>query len=124
MQYPLALACSLTFDLGLRCTFRWVFIWVFITADVSKEILHVGANFLKHYGLSVNVHCMRSQCLSDSLTHLRVQSFTSFVTSSIVLSLLPLHVVCKTQIGLCKNFNGLSSNGPFRFILWNAVPTP
>ena len=71
---------SLTLDLGLRRTFRWVF----IIADVSKPIL--GADFLKHYGLLVD---MRSQRLTDSLTQLKVQGMTSSVTSSLVISLLP-----------------------------------
>ena len=71
---------SLTLDLGLRRTFRWVF----IIADVSKPIL--GADFLKHYGLLVD---MRSQRLTDSLTQLKVQGMTLSVTSSLVLSLLP-----------------------------------
>ena len=71
---------SLTLDIGLRRTFRWVF----IVADVSKPIL--GADFLKHYGLLVD---MRSQRLTDSLTQLKVQGMTSSVTSSLVLSLLP-----------------------------------
>ena len=72
--------CSLTLDLGLRRTFRWVF----VIADVSKAIL--GADFLKHYGLSVD---MRSQRLIDSSTQLKVRGTTSSVTSSLVLSLLP-----------------------------------
>ena len=72
--------CSLTLDLGLRRTFRWVF----IIADVSKPIL--GADFLKHFGLLVD---MRAQRLTDSATQLKVQGITSSVASSFVLSLLP-----------------------------------
>ena len=72
--------CSLTLDLGLRRTFRWVF----IIADVSKPIL--GADFLKHFGLLVD---MRAQRLTDSVTQLKVQGITSSVASSLVLSLLP-----------------------------------
>ena len=72
--------CSLTLDFGLRRQFRWVF----VIADVSKPIL--GADFLKHYGLLVD---MRAQRLTDSVTHLKVQGMTSSVTSSLVLSLLP-----------------------------------
>ena len=67
---------SLTLDLGLQRAFRWVF----IIADVSKPIL--GADFLKHYGLLVD---MRSQCLTDSVAQLKVQHTTSSVTSSLVL---------------------------------------
>ena len=79
---------SLTLDLGLRRTFRWVF----IIADVSKPIL--GADFLKHYGLLVD---MRSQRLTDSLTQLKVQGMTSSVTSSLVLSLLPQQPVTEYE---------------------------
>ena len=70
---------SLTLNLGLRHTFRWVF----TITDVSKAIL--GADFLKHYDLYVD---MKSHCLLDPLTHLKVQSIVSSVTSSLVLSLL------------------------------------
>ena len=80
--------CSLTLDLGLRRTFRWVF----IIADISKPIL--GADFLKHYGLLVD---MRSQRLTDSLTQLKVQGMTSSVTSSLVLSVLPKQPVSKYE---------------------------
>ena len=72
--------CSLTLDLGLRRTFRWIF----IIADVAKPVL--GADFLQHYGLTVD---MRTQRLTDRLTQLRVQGIASSVTSSLVLSLLP-----------------------------------
>ena len=75
---------SLTLDLGLRCTFRWVY----IIADISKPIL--GADFLKHYGLLVD---MRLQRLTDSLTQLKVQGKLSQVTSSLVLSQLPKQTV-------------------------------
>ena len=54
--------CFLTLDLGLPRMFRWVF----IIADVSKPIL--GADFVKHYGLLVD---MRSQFLTDLVTQLR-----------------------------------------------------
>ena len=80
--------CSLTLDLGLRRTFRWVF----IIADISKPIL--GADFLKHYGLLVD---MRSQRLTDSLTQLKVQGMTSSVTSSLVLSVLPKQPVSEYE---------------------------
>ena len=56
----------------------------FIITDVSKAIL--GADFLKHYGLSVD---MKSHHLMDPLTHLKVQGISSLVTSSLVLQLLP-----------------------------------
>ena len=54
---------SLTLDLGLRRTFRWVF----VIADISQPIL--GADFLYHFGLLVD---LRHSTLSDSTTHLRV----------------------------------------------------
>ena len=72
--------CLLTLDLRLRRTFRWVF----IIADVSRAIL--GADFLQHYGLSVDMETRR---LTDRLTQLNVQGIASSVTSSLVLSLLP-----------------------------------
>ena len=50
----------------------------------------MGADFLKHYGLLVD---MRSQRLTDSVTQLKVQSMTSSVTSSLVLSRLPQQLV-------------------------------
>ena len=56
--------CSLTLDLGLRWTFRWVF----VVADVKNPIL--GADFLRHYCLLVDV---RQSRLSDALTQLKVQ---------------------------------------------------
>ena len=58
---------SLSLDLGLRRTFRWVF----IIADVKQPIL--GADFLRHFGLLVDVR----QCkLSDSATSLHVSGFS------------------------------------------------
>ena len=41
---------SLTLDLGLRRSLPWIF----IIADVKKPIL--GADFLRHYGLMVDMH--------------------------------------------------------------------
>ena len=58
---------SLTLDLGLRRTFRWIF----IVADVSKPIL--GADFLQHYGLLVDVSHKR---LVDTLTNREVQGIS------------------------------------------------
>ena len=69
----------LTLNWGLRYTCRWVF----IITDVSKAIF--GADFLKHYHLSVD---MKACHLLDPLTHLKVQGIASSVTSSLVLSLL------------------------------------
>ena len=64
---------SLTLDLGLRRTFRWVF----VIADVGTPIL--GADFLKHNGLLVNMRCQR---LTDPVTQLKVQGITSLDASS------------------------------------------
>ena len=48
--------------------------------DVSKAIF--GADFLKHYGHSVD---MKSHHLLDQLTNLKVQGFVYLVTSALVL---------------------------------------
>ena len=58
---------SLTLDLGLRRVFHWVFI-----AQVKTPIL--GADFLRHYGLLVD---MGKRCLTDSLISLKVNGITS-----------------------------------------------
>ena len=52
---------SLTLNLGLRCTFRWIF----IIADVSKPLL--GADFLHHFGVLVDIAHGK---LVDTNTHL------------------------------------------------------
>ncbi len=51
---------SLTLNLGLRRSFPWMF----IVADLQKPIL--GANFLRHYGLMVDMH---KYTLVDTNTH-------------------------------------------------------
>lgn len=71
---------SLTLNLGLRRTFRWVF----IVANVQNPIL--GADFLRHYSLLVDIKHSR---LVDTVTQLRVQGITSQVVSPSP-SLLPL----------------------------------
>ena len=63
---------SLTLDLGLRRTFRWVF----VVADIKRSI--VGADFLRHFGLLVD---MRHHRLSDVVTHLHIQGITCDTTS-------------------------------------------
>ena len=69
---------SLTLNLGLRRTFRWIF----VIADVRHPIL--GADFLRHYSLLVDM----AQCkLSDGITHLQVHGLASG-ESSLNLSLL------------------------------------
>ena len=59
---------SLTLNLGLRRSLPWIF----IVADVQKPIL--GADFLSHYGLLVD---MRKCKLIDTSTRLRVQGILS-----------------------------------------------
>ena len=70
---------SLTLDLGLRRSFRWVF----IVADVATPIL--GADFLRWYNLLVD---MRSNRLSYAVTSLAVQG-TRTQVSSLSPTLLP-----------------------------------
>ena len=55
---------SLTLDLGLRRTFRWVF----VIANIKSPIL--GADFLRHYSLLVD---MKHSHLVDAITQLQVQ---------------------------------------------------
>lgn len=66
---------SLTIDLGLRRTFRWIF----IVADISIAIL--GADFLSHFNLSVDMHSRR---LVDTMTRLSIHGITShYVVSEV-----------------------------------------
>ena len=64
---------SLTLDLGLRRTFRWVF----IVADVQHTIL--GADFLHHFSLSVDV---RQSLLLDTVTQLQVHGISTHTVSA------------------------------------------
>ena len=64
---------SLTLDLGLRRTFRWVF----IVADAQHAIL--GADFLHHFGLSVDV---RQSLLLDTVTQLQVHGISTQTISA------------------------------------------
>ena len=64
---------SLTLDLGLRHTFRWVF----IVADVQYAIL--GADFLHHFGLSVDV---RQSLLLDTVTQLQIHGISTQTISA------------------------------------------
>ena len=59
---------SLTLNLGLRRSFPWIF----IIADIQKPIL--GADFLRHFGLLVD---MQQHKLIDSTTHLHIQGILS-----------------------------------------------
>ena len=63
---------SLTLNLGLRRTFRWIF----VIADVSKPIL--GADFLHHFGLMVDLQKGR---LVDTNTHLQIQGIMAKASS-------------------------------------------
>ena len=63
---------SLTLDLGLRRTFRWVF----TIADIKTPIL--GADFLRYFCLLVD---MRQHRLSDALTQLKIQGIATHDTS-------------------------------------------
>ena len=65
--------CSLSLNLGLRRTFRWVF----IIADVKQPIL--GVDFLRHFGLLVDV---RQNKISDSVTSLHVFGLSPSVPTS------------------------------------------
>ena len=73
---------SLTLNLGLRRTFRWIF----VIANVRKPIL--GADFLRHYELIVDVAHRK---LSDGVTQLTVQGVVS-TEASVSPSLLPKQV--------------------------------
>ena len=63
---------SLTLDLGLRRTFRWVF----TIADIKTPIL--GADFLRYFSLLVDMWQHR---LSDALTQLKIQGIATHDTS-------------------------------------------
>ena len=64
---------SLTLNLGLRRSFPWIF----IIAEVQKPIL--GADFLRHFGLLVD---MKQHQLVDAATHLYIQGVLSSDSSS------------------------------------------
>lgn len=70
---------SLTLNLGLRRTFRWVF----VVADVQHAI--IGADFLRHFGLLVDIGRRR---LLDTITNLSVSGVSSAVPSPA-----PAHVI-------------------------------
>ena len=59
---------SLTLDLGLRRTFRWVF----LLTDLPVAI--IGADCLRHFGLLVDVKHRR---LIDSITNMSVSGILS-----------------------------------------------
>ena len=59
---------SMTLDLGLRRSFRWIF----ILAEIPMPIL--GADFLAHFSIQVDV---RNRLLIDTTTSLCVQALLS-----------------------------------------------
>lgn len=59
---------SITLDIGLRRTFRWVF----LIADVLQPI--IGADFLRHFALMVDV---KRRLLHDIETRLTVQGISA-----------------------------------------------
>ena len=63
---------SLTLNLGLRRSLPWIF----IVTDIQQPIL--GADFLRHFGLMVD---MRQRQLVDTHTHLHIQGVLSTVPS-------------------------------------------
>lgn len=71
---------SLTLDLGLRRSFPWVF----TVAQVKSPIL--GADFLAHFGLSVN---MSSRSLVDQTTEFTIKGITSEFTTTGISAALP-----------------------------------
>lgn len=72
--------CSLTLDIGLRRTFRWVF----TIAAVSHPIL--GSDFLSFFNLNVSV---RNRRLSDEVTTLAVNGIASRTRPLGIRALLP-----------------------------------
>ena len=87
---------SLTLDFGLRRAFRWVF----IVADLPTPI--IGADFLRHYNLLVDV---KHQRLIDSSTSLTVQGVTSQTVS-----ISPMFVVASASCydTLLREYPGIS----------------
>nr|AAK07485.1 gag-pol polyprotein [Clonorchis sinensis] len=71
---------SLTLDLGLRRAFKWIF----LLADVQTPI--IGADFLTHYNLSVDV---RNKRLLDMLTSLSVNGISAPASSTGIRVILP-----------------------------------
>ena len=63
---------SITLDLGLQRVFRWIF----IVADIQTPIL--GADFLREYGLLVN---LRQGCLLDATTSLQSKGIIYHIAS-------------------------------------------
>lgn len=88
---------SLTFDLGLRRTFRWIF----LVAGTQHAIL--GADFLRNFGLLVDV---RRKRLLDATTYLSVSGIASR-TSSLCLAQIPENGTCRFS-NILKEFPDLT----------------
>ncbi|KER21705.1 hypothetical protein T265_10032 [Opisthorchis viverrini] len=71
---------SLTRDIGLRRAFKWIF----LLADAQTPI--IGADFLTHYNLSVDV---RHKRLLDTLTSLSVNGISAPTSSTGIRVILP-----------------------------------
>ena len=92
---------SLSLELGLRRSFRWVF----VLADVAQPIL--GADFLRHFNLLVDMkHCQ----LVDPLTQLKLQGISSKVSTPSP-SLLP-RTPSNQYESLLSNFPSLTQPQP------------
>ena len=82
---------SLTLNLGLRRSLPWIF----IIADVQKPI--IGADFLRHFGLLVD---MKQRRLIDAATHFHIQGILSTDSSpspSISTLTTPTTVYCQSS---------------------------
>ena len=97
---------SLTLNLGLRRTFRWIF----IIADVSKPLL--GADFLHHFGLLVD---MAHGKLVDTRTHLSIHGIVTEGTPPSPTTTTPSH----TQV-----YSSLLSEFPDLTRIHNYQDTP
>ena len=84
---------SLTLNLGLRRTFRWIF----IIADVRKPLL--GADFLHHFGLLVDI---ANGKLVDKHTHLSIHALLMHDTPSLLT--IPTHTASHDYSTLLSEF--------------------
>ena len=88
---------SLTLDLGLRRTFRWIF----VIADVHKPLL--GADFLHHFELLVDLTHGK---LVDTNTHLSVNGILSHDTPTTIT--IPSHIHTHDHASLLSEFPELT----------------
>ncbi len=107
---------SLTLNLGLRRSLPWIF----IIADVQKPIL--GADFLKHFGLMVD---MSHRKLVDTHTHLHIQGIHS-AHSSLSATLYPKDTT-NPYLTLLSDFPSLTqvavSNAPVKHNISHHIET-